>query len=699
MTELTRRMAELQRLRPSPALAQQIAQLRDIATGVGEEAIQSATRTSIMFALMLVAVAVGLWYNRRRFAAPFHHVAAALERVAAGHYSERLAEDQSAEFGLIAQSVNRMAAALTWRERMQEQLAQLLTAINSPPTEKGAGGFGPTLEVLAAATGASALALYQPHYDTNEWGATAVRRATAHALTRDVVRRLVGDAPDVIQYAGAAAQAVREQLRLSDGASPGGTGGVALLPLRSRNRLVGLLAVLLPGELIPDAAMLLQQAAPNLATACERESAHQHTRRLAVEVRHAAQRLESQNAELTTLNDKLEDQHFELSRLNAELDQANRLKDQFLANVSHELRTPLNSVIGFSDLLLTQDVDGPPLSETQRDYLGTIARNGRHLLRLINELLDLSKIAAGRMELHPEPVALDALCREAAESVRAQVAGRKHAFRFECPTEPVIVTGDRGRLLQVLLNLLSNGVKYTPRGGTVTVSCDAETADRLRVRVRDTGPGIAPEMLARLFTPFDRLGAEATGVEGTGLGLTLSRHLMEAMGGALRVDSQVGVGSTFSVELPVAATPLEALPRPWADAPAAAGPTAAVILYIEDNLSNLRLVERILARRPGVRLLSAMQGRVGIDLAREHRPDLILLDQHLPDVAGDEVLRALRADARTHEIPVVMLSADANPRQIQRLREAGARDYLTKPLDVKRFLALVDGTLGERGSV
>ena len=552
MTELSRRMAELQRLRSSPALAQQIAELRDIATGVGEEAIQSATRTSVMFGLMLVAVAVGLWYNRRRFAAPFHHVAAALERVAAGHYAERLAEDQSAEFGLIAQSVNRMAAALTWRERMQEQLAQLLTAINSPPTEKGAGGFGPTLEVLAAATGASALALYQPHYDTNEWGATAVRRATAHALARDVVRRLVGDAPDVIQYAGAAAHAVREQLRLSDGASPGGTGGVALLPLRSRNRLVGLLAVLLPGELTPDAGMLLQQAAPNLATACERESAHQHTRRLAVEVRHAAQRLESQNAELTTLNDKLEESHLELSRLNAELDQANRLKDQFLANVSHELRTPLNSVIGFSDLLLTHDVGGPPLSDTQRDYIGTIARNGRHLLRLINELLDLSKIAAGHMDLRPEPVALDALCREAADSVHAQVAGRKQTLRIDCPTEPVIVTGDRGRLHQVLLNLLSNAIKFTADGGSIALAAHLEDGGRrVRVAVSDTGIGIAPHDQVKLFQEFVQLEAgPSRRYEGTGLGLALSKRLVELHGGAIGVESELGKGSTFWFTLP-----------------------------------------------------------------------------------------------------------------------------------------------------
>src|SRR2546426_729638 len=214
-----------------------------------------------------------------------------------------------------------------------------------------------------------------------------------------------------MHYAGAAAAPVRAQLRLPESAPPD-RAGLALVPLRSRDRLVGLLVVLLAGDLPADAQTVLEQAAPNLAIACERESAHQHTRRLAVEVRHAAQRLESQNAALTTLNDKLEEQHRELSRLNAQLDQASKLKDQFLANMSHELRTPLNSVIGFSDLLIAMGGSDNPLTDTQRDYLETIARNGRHLLDLINELLDLSKIAAGRMELHLESLDLPVLLRE-----------------------------------------------------------------------------------------------------------------------------------------------------------------------------------------------------------------------------------------------------------------------------------------------
>src|SRR5881628_1871759 len=451
MVELTHRLERLERLHPSLGLETQLEELRELAADVGDNAIQSALQTTVILAIVLVALAIGLWYNRRRLAAPFGHIVRALERVAAGQYEERVDEHQPEELGMIAHSVNRMASALAWRERMQEHIARLLTALNAPAPSAGgergadAGGFGPTLEVLAAVTGAPALALYQPHCDTNEWAATAVRRATAHPLSRDIVRQLVGDAANVLQYTGAAAAPVRAQLLLPESAAPHDRGGLALVPLRSRDRLVGLLVVLLAGDLPGEAQTVLEQAAPNLAIACERESAHQHTRRLAVEVRHAAQRLESQNAVLTALNDKLEEQHRELSRLNAELDQASKLKDQFLANVSHELRTPLNSVIGFSDLLITMDGPESPLTGTQRDYLETIARNGRNLLQLINELLDLSKIAAGRMELRLEPLLLDGLLREAADTVRAQLEARKHKLAIEHPDETVAVAADHGR--------------------------------------------------------------------------------------------------------------------------------------------------------------------------------------------------------------------------------------------------------------
>jgi len=379
-----------------------------------------------------------------------------------------------------------------------------------------------------------------------------VRRATAHTLSRDVVRQLVGEAATVIHYAGAAAEPVRAQLRLTAGDAAHDGSAVALVPLRSRDRLVGLLVVLLAGDLAADARTVLEHAAPNLAIACERESAHQHTRRLAVEVKKAAQRLESQNAALTTLNAKLEEQHREVSRLNVELDQAGKLKDQFLANVSHELRTPLNSVIGFSELLLTGQVEGAPLSDTQRDYLETISRNGRHLLQLINELLDLSKIAAGRMDLRLEAVPLDALLREAVDSVRAQLEARRHRLALEPAPEPVSVRADRGRVLQILLNLLSNAIKFTPDGGHVMLTARVEDGGRhVRVAVRDTGIGIAPEDRAKLFQEFVQLdAAPSRRYEGTGLGLALSKRLVELHGGAIGVESALGQGSTFWFTLP-----------------------------------------------------------------------------------------------------------------------------------------------------
>jgi signal transduction histidine kinase len=546
MVELTQRLEDLAKSSASPAVRAQIVTMRDLAVEVGDNAIQAALQTTVLFAIVLVALGIGLWYNRRRLAAPFAHVVGALERVAAGRYEERVGEDQPEEFGMIARGVNRMAAALGWRERLQDQEARLLTALNAPVRDPAAGGsnFGPALDVLAAATGARALALYQPQYDSNEWSPTAVRRATARPLSRDVVRRIVADASGVLEFTGAAASPLRGQLQFADGEAQA-TGAIALMPLRSGGRLVGLLVATAPGEWPPEFRAALEHAAPHLAIACERESAHQHTRRLAVEVRRAAQRLESQNA-------TLEEQHRELTRLNAELDRAGKLKDQFLANVSHELRTPLNSVIGFSELLLTMGGGSDaPLSDTQRDYLDTIARNGRHLLELINELLDLSKIAAGRMELRLERLELDAILREVAASVRAQLEARRHTLAIDPAPEALVVTADRGRLRQVLLNLLSNAIKFTADGGRIGLTARPEDAARVRVAVSDSGIGIAPEDHAKLFQEFVQVDASTSRrYEGTGLGLALSKRLVELHGGAMGVESALGQGSTFWFTLP-----------------------------------------------------------------------------------------------------------------------------------------------------
>ncbi len=316
------------------------------------------------------------------------------------------------------------------------------------------------------------------------------------------------------------------------------------------------------------------------------------------------------------------------------------------------------------------------------------------------------------LEVALEPVAVGEVLREALELARPLAA--EHDVRLHLDDSATRhahsrVLADRRRLNQVLLNLLSNAVKYNREGGLVTVSV-AEVANgrRLRLAVEDTGAGLTPEETARLFQLFDRIGAEEAGVTGTGIGLTLAKGLVEAMGGAIGVQSTLGQGSTFWIELPIApgAAPQDGAPQDGQDggrAGAARGATSAetvpqpqaVVLYIEDNLPNLNLVQHIMRQRPEIKLLTAMQGRPGLELARQHGPDLILLDLHLPDMNGDEVLRRLQADSATHAIPVVMVSADAMPRQIEQLLAAGASDYLTKPLDVKRFLEVLDDELGD----
>ena len=373
-----------------------------------------------------------------------------------------------------------------------------------------------------------------------------------------------------------------------------------------------------------------------------------------------------------------------------EADRANHAKSEFLSRMSHELRTPLNAILGFGQLLERQN---PTVQ--QRARVEHIMSAGRHLLNLINEVLDISRIEAGHLQLSLEPVAVAEVLEEALDLMRPLAADREMELvvgdEFE---NDLHLLADRQRLKQVLLNLLTNAVKYTAVGGRVAISLERSPSVKTRLIVTDTGAGIATEKLARLFTPFDRLGVEQSGVEGTGLGLALCQRLMHAMGGDIGVQSALGKGSAFWIELPAVESPLSALPRDRraaADLPATEG---GKILYIEDNLSNLTLVEQMLAEQPHIELLTAMQGDLGIDLARKHRPDLILLDLHLPDLRGHQVLARLRQDKLTREIPVVVISADATTRQIQRLMAAGARNYLTKPLDIGEFFRVIDEAMG-----
>jgi CheY-like chemotaxis protein/anti-sigma regulatory factor (Ser/Thr protein kinase) len=262
------------------------------------------------------------------------------------------------------------------------------------------------------------------------------------------------------------------------------------------------------------------------------------------------------------------------------------------------------------------------------------------------------------------------------------------------------VLADQQRLKQVLLNLITNAIKYNSESGTVTISAEEIEGHRLRIRVRDTGPGIRTEYRDKLFTPFERLGAEQTTVEGTGLGLALSKRLLEMMGGSIGVENNPDCGCTFWMDLPLVNDPVEQVGAAMLDLPAAPvsspGARERIVLYVEDNLSNIALIEHIMVHRPHVRLVAAMQGRLGLDLAREHRPDLILLDLHLPDISGEEVLHGLRQVAELKDIPVIVISADATRGRIERLTTMGVLDYLPKPLDIKRFLELLDACLKEK---
>jgi signal transduction histidine kinase/CheY-like chemotaxis protein len=383
-----------------------------------------------------------------------------------------------------------------------------------------------------------------------------------------------------------------------------------------------------------------------------------------------------------------------LIRAREEAERANLAKSEFLSRMSHELRTPLNVVLGFAQLLEMREAG----AARDREPVEHILKAGRHLLELINEVLDLSRIESGRMTVSPEPVEAIGLAGEALDLIRPLAAERGIRLVADLEGE-AHVTADRQRLKQVLLNLLSNAVKYNRYEGEVSVRWRATARRWLRLEVRDTGPGIAPGLMNRLFEPFERLGAERSRVEGTGLGLALSRQLVELMGGQIGAESVVGQGSTFWIEFATAPAPLDEVRPPAAEtADEPDRPLARRrVLLIEDNLANLKLIEVLTADRSHVELLPAMTGRMGLELAREHRPDLILLDQHLPDVTGAEVLNRLKSHPATREIPVVIVSADATPGRVRRMRELGAADYLTKPLDVPRFLDVVDGRIERQG--
>lgn len=376
-----------------------------------------------------------------------------------------------------------------------------------------------------------------------------------------------------------------------------------------------------------------------------------------------------------------------------EADDANAAKSEFLSRMSHELRTPLNAILGFGQILEMRIKDNPQ----HRDSVQRILKGGRHLLTLINEILDITRIEGGHADLTIEPVALDQVVSEACVLVHPLAEQRDiHLDESGAGLEHCHALADYQRLKQVLINLLSNGIKYNRLGGQLTVSCRQMPNDRIRIDVQDTGAGLAPEDIAKLFIPFERLGAANTTIEGSGLGLVLSQRLVTAMGGTLGVESVLDEGSTFFIELPQAPTPRkEAAFSPENESEATDSEAQNysqkkdeeyLILYVEDNLINLRLIEAILDGKPGITLQAAMQGRIGLDMANQHHPNLILLDLNLPDISGQEVLARLRQSDDTKHIPVIIVSADSTPAQVELLLASGAAAYLTKPIDVRKFL-------------
>ncbi|MBA3962357.1 MAG: PAS domain S-box protein [Chthoniobacterales bacterium] len=383
-----------------------------------------------------------------------------------------------------------------------------------------------------------------------------------------------------------------------------------------------------------------------------------------------------------------------LEEAKAEAERANAAKSDFLSRMSHELRTPLNAILGFGQLA---ELDAQTADE--RENAEQIQSAGAHLLQLINEILDLASIEAGRTHLSIKPVPLRLALNSALALVRPMATRRKvEVAEFVCDQ---YVFADEQRLQQVLLNLLSNAIKYNKDGGAVTLTCEGTSRGFVRLEVKDTGLGIDAAELPSLFQPFKRLHTEEDKIEGIGLGLAISQGLMKAMGGMIGAESERGRGSVFWIELPAA----HSLPNEESEVarPALSDQQSAInnpktLLYIEDSSSNLKLVERIIIHRPGLRMITAQQGRIGLELARHNRPDVILLDLHLPDMNGDQVLTWLRSDPQTATIPVVMLSADATGGQIERLKELGACAYITKPFQVQELLRVLDETLAQEGA-
>ena len=403
-------------------------------------------------------------------------------------------------------------------------------------------------------------------------------------------------------------------------------------------------------------------------------------------------------AEQEKLDQRLRDQNIELEKAKAIAEKANLAKSDFLSSMSHELRSPLNAILGFTQLI---ESDTPPPTASQKASIDQILHAGWFLLELINDILDLAVVESGRLSLSLEAVSLPEVLIECHAMIEPQAQKRGISMSFPKFEAPCFIKADRTRLKQVLINLLSNAIKYNRTGGTVVVDCDLTTSGRLRISVRDTGAGLSPELLAQLFQAFNRLGKEATGEEGTGIGLVVSKRLVELMEGRIGAESAVAKGSVFWIELGAAEDPhahfIQSVSTTLSSITANADTRTRLLLYIEDNPANLKLIEQLIGRRPDLRLLTAQNGMDGISLARGYLPDVILMDINLPGISGIEAMKIIRLDPTTAHIPIVALSANAIPRDIEKGIEAGFFRYLTKPIKVTEFTETLNVALAFAG--
>ena len=384
----------------------------------------------------------------------------------------------------------------------------------------------------------------------------------------------------------------------------------------------------------------------------------------------------------------------ELNKAMAVAEKANLAKSDFLSSMSHELRTPLSAILGFAQLL---ESGSPAPTASQRRSIDQILQAGWYLLELINEILDLALIESGKLSLSLEPISLAEVMHECQDMIEPQAKKRGISVTFPQVDIPYFVEADRTRVKQVFINLLSNAIKYNKVGGTVVVDHITNIPGRIRICVKDSGEGLTADKLAQLFQPFNRLGQEANGEEGTGIGLVTAKRLTELMGGAIGAESTVGTGSVFWIELNLTDERQAAcgatIPSAVARAQVQTDAQLRTLLYVEDNPANLMLVEDLIARRPDIRLLTARDGTRGIEIARASQPDVVLMDINLPGISGLKALRVLAEDPTTAHIPVVALSANAIPRDIEKGLEAGFFRYLTKPIKVNEFLATLDVAL------